>query len=97
MKLDVNERVIAESHARLDAARVPSCHGACCTDPTCNTRLGHRIKLLAAERDMLRASLREVVQAMREYGMDAEGPAPDRHLVMMARAERLLEDYRNDT
>lgn len=64
MELEIAERVIAEAHARLDSATVPSCHGACCTDPTCNTRLGHRIKLLVAERDALRQDLQELLAAL---------------------------------
>lgn len=61
---EIANRVIAESHARLDAANVPSALGGWCTDPTCQTRLGHRIKLLVADRDALRVLLRLAVQQM---------------------------------
>jgi hypothetical protein len=49
--------VIREAHERLDRAGVPKAEGHVCDDPTCETKLGHRIKLLIAERDELRKLL----------------------------------------
>lgn len=85
MTLDIAERVIAEAHARLDAAKVPSCHGACCTDPTCHTRLGHRIKLLVAERDALRMVVRAVASLLAADRMAV--PLP-----LQTEVDRLLEE-----
>jgi hypothetical protein len=85
------QQSVTEAHARLDAAGVPSADGVTCDDPNCNSKLGHRITVLLAERDGLRQSLCEVVQAMRDYEMDVEGPAPEQHRALMARALAYLE------
>ncbi len=37
---------VTEAHRRLDAAGVPTAQGAACGDPTCQTKLGHRVKVL---------------------------------------------------
>lgn len=89
--MERTQRAIAEAHARLDAAGVPSADGVTCDDPNCNSKLGHRITVLVAEREGLRQSLCEVVQAMRDYEMDVDEPAPARHRALMVRALAYLE------
>lgn len=47
------EAALKEAHGRLDAAEVVTVHRFPCADPTCQTRIGHRVKILIAERDQL--------------------------------------------
>ena len=55
-----DDLVLQEAHARLDRAGVPKADGHVCDDPTCETKLGHRLKVLIAERDELRALLADI-------------------------------------
>lgn len=55
-----DDLVLQEAHARLDRAGVPKADGHRCDDPKCETKLGHRIKILLAERDELRRLLDDV-------------------------------------
>jgi hypothetical protein len=48
---------------------------------------------LEASRELLAASCRELVQAMRDYGMDVDTEPPHKHRRMMERAEAVLETW----
>ena len=66
MNIEHAQQVIAAAHDRLDAAGVPSADGVICDDPTCHSKLEHRITVLIAERDRLR----EQPQIQRDQVMD---------------------------
>ncbi len=66
MNIEHAQQVIAATHARLDAAGVPSADGVTCDDPTCHSKLEHRITVLIAERNRLR----EQPQILRDQVMD---------------------------
>lgn len=55
-KIERNDYSMAveDAHKALDAAGVPSAEGARCDDPECQTKLGHRVRAVIAERDRLR-------------------------------------------
>lgn len=59
--------VIQEVHDRLDRAGVPIVDGLACNDATCNSKLGHRVKLLIAERDHLRARLTDLDEVYERF------------------------------
>lgn len=53
------QAVIQEVHDRLDLAGVPRVEGRMCNDTTCNSKLGHRVKLLIAEREQWKVNNQE--------------------------------------
>lgn len=54
------------------------------------------IRELLAERGRLLKSLRELVEAMYDYGMEVDASPPYKHRSMMERAEGLLQEAKND-
>ena len=57
-------------------------------------QLEHEVDLPISEQ--LACSLREVVQAMRDYEMDVDIDAPNTHRAMMQRAKLALSRVQND-
>ena len=64
MWYNVLKSVLSEAHGRLNAAGVPDAGHVVCNDPGCQTQVGHRLKLLIAERDSLREINAELVGAL---------------------------------